>query len=188
MPKVLVPIALGSEDLEAVTIIDLLRRAEFDVVVAGLTHGTIEMARGTKIVPDMSIDDALEDDYDMIAMPGGLPGAHHLRDDDRIIQRVKDMAAAGNYTCAVCAAPIVLAKAGVLEGKKATSFPGFLDQMDLPNTEVTGSPLEHDGKVITSRGPGTAMDFALELIEALAGKQKRDEVEERLVRPEKAMA
>ena len=91
-------------------------------------------------------------------------------------------AEAGNYTAAICAAPKVLASAGLLDGKQATSYPGVLDKMDLPRVDVDLKPVIRDGKVITSRGPGTAMDFALELIETLLGKAKRDEVEAGLVR------
>jgi 4-methyl-5(b-hydroxyethyl)-thiazole monophosphate biosynthesis len=93
------------------------------------------------------------------------------------------MANSGKFVGAICAAPYVLANAGVLSGKRATAYPGFLERMDLDDVEITDGVVERDGKVITSRGPGTAMDFALELIEALAGREKRDEVEEKLVRP-----
>jgi 4-methyl-5(b-hydroxyethyl)-thiazole monophosphate biosynthesis len=90
---------------------------------------------------------------------------------------------AGKYTAAICAAPAVLAKAGLLEGKRATSFPGSLNADSVPGLEYVEQPVVADGKVITSRGPGTAMDFALELIGVLSGKQVRDEVEAGLQRP-----
>ena len=93
------------------------------------------------------------------------------------------MKAAEKYTAAICAAPRVLAKAGLLDGKRATSYPGSLDINSVPGLEYVDQPVVTDGKVITSRGPGTAMDFALELIEALSGKQVRDEVEAGLQRP-----
>lgn len=95
------------------------------------------------------------------------------------------MARDGKYTCAICAAPAVLAEAGLLAGKSATSYPGFVDKMNLPTVAYKNDPVVRDGKVITSRGPGTAMDFALELIEVLAGKAQRDEVEAGLHRPGK---
>ena len=182
MPRVLVPIAEGSEELEAVTVIDLLRRAGIDVTVAGLISGPVTMSRKTVILPDLSLDEALQHDYDMVVLPGGLPGADNLNEDSRIRELLQRMANSGKFVGAVCAAPYVLANAGVLRGKRATSYPGFLDTMDLPDTEVTGKPVERDGKIITSRGPGTAMDFALELIDALCGPNKRAEVEQRLVR------
>lgn len=182
MPKVLVPLAQGCEELEAVTIIDLLRRAQIDVITAGLDKQTVTASRGVKLVPDTDLDTALKQDYDMIVLPGGLPGADHLDNDPRIKTLLKKMASNKKFTAAICAAPKALANAGVLEGKRATSYPGFLDDLDLPNTKITNEAVVVDGKVITSRGPGTAMDFVLTLIETLLGKQKRNEVEAGLVR------
>lgn len=180
MPKVLVPLAQGCEELEAVTIIDLLRRAEINVVTAGLDSEPVTASRGTVLIPDTDLDTALQDDYDMVVLPGGLPGADHLDNDDRIKSILIKMANSEKFTAAICAAPKVLANAGILEGKKATSYPSFLDNAD--KVDVSGEAVVTDGKVITSRGPGTAMDFALTLIESLEGKEKRDEVEKALVR------
>ncbi len=182
MARVLIPIAEGSEELEAVTIIDLLRRADIDVTIAGQNGGPVTGSRGTKIVPDKSLDDALKEDYDMVVLPGGLPGADNLDADTRVHTLLKDMAANDKYVCAICAAPKILANAGLLEGKQATSYPGFLDSVDKPDVKSTGAAVECDGNIITSRGPGTAMDFALTLIEVLEGSGKREEVESRLVR------
>lgn len=181
MAKVLVPLADGCEELEAVTIIDLLRRAGIEVVSAGLKPGVVKASRGVQLVPDLTLDRALQDDYDMVVLPGGMPGADHLKADPRILQLLKDMAAAGKYTAAICAAPMVLAEAGVLDGRQATSYPGFLD--GLPGVTVSAAAVVRDGKVLTSRGPGTAMDFALALIETLVGVDKRQQVEAALVRP-----
>ncbi|MES2369214.1 DJ-1 family glyoxalase III [Thiobacillus thioparus] len=181
MAKVLVPLADGCEELEAVTIIDLLRRAGIEVVSAGLKPGVVKASRGVQLVPDLTLDRALQDDYDMVVLPGGMPGAAHLKADPRILQLLKDMAAAGKYTAAICAAPMVLAEAGVLDGRQATSYPGFLD--GLPGVTVSAAAVVRDGKVLTSRGPGTAMDFALALIETLVGVDKRQQVEAALVRP-----
>lgn len=183
MPTVLIPLAEGFEELEAVSIIDILRRAGVDVIVAGLADGPVKASRGTNIVPDMNLDNALQREYDMVVLPGGMPGASHLNDDPRVHELLKKMANSGKFTGAICAAPMVLANAGILDGKRATSYPGFVDKMDLPTTNYTGVPVERDGKVITSRGAGTALDFALELAEALVGRDKRDEVEASLQRP-----
>ncbi|OJZ19242.1 MAG: DJ-1 family protein [Thiobacillus sp. 65-29] len=180
MARVLIPLADGCEELEAVTVIDLLRRAGIEVTVAGLKPGTVQASRGVQLVPDTTLDTALQHDYDMVVLPGGLPGATHLREDPRIIALLQKMAAAGRYTAAICAAPRVLAEAGVLQGKQATGYPGTLD--GLSGIRVSSAPVVRDGKVLTSRGPGTAMDFALALIEALAGEEKRREVEAGLVR------
>ncbi|MCC6696358.1 MAG: DJ-1/PfpI family protein [Candidatus Hydrogenedentes bacterium] len=182
MSKVLVPLAQGCEELEAITIIDLLRRADVKVVTAGLTKEPVTSSHGVTIVPDMTLDEALKGDYDMVVLPGGLPGADNLKNDDRIVGLVKKMADGGKFACAICAAPIVLAKAGVIDGKKATSYPGFLDKMNVPGMTYTGSAVECDGKIVTSRGPGTAMDFALTLVEKLKGATVRQTVEKALVR------
>jgi len=181
MVKVLVPLADGCEELEAVTIIDLLRRAGVEVVTAGLKPGIVKASRDVQLVPDVTLDVALQDDYDMVVLPGGMPGAAHLKEDARILALLKKMAAAGKYTAAICAAPMVLAEAGVLDGKQATSYPGFLDA--LPGVTVSAAVVVQDGKVLTSRGPGTAMDFALALVEVLTGSEKRQQVEAALVRP-----
>ena len=181
MPKVLVPLAQGCEEVEAVIIIDLLRRAKIEVVSAGLDDQPVTASRGVRLIADITLDQALEQEFDMIVLPGGMPGMTHLKNDPRIIALLQKMARAGKYTCAICAAPAVLAEAGLLAGKSATSYPGFLD--NLPGVASKNDPVVRDGKVITSRGPGTAMDFALELIEVLAGKAQRDEVEAGLQRP-----
>lgn len=182
VPRVLVPLAQGCEELEAVTIIDLLRRAGIEVTSAGLDAGSVTASRGVTLIPDTDLESALKSDYDMIVLPGGLPGADHLDDDERIRSVLKKMANNGKYTAAICAAPKVLANAGVLAGKTATSYPGFLDGLGLSDTTLSNEAVVRDGKVITSRGPGTAIDFALELIEVLSGKEKRNEVETALVR------
>jgi protein deglycase len=181
MSKVLVPLADGCEELEAVTIIDLLRRGGIKVVSAGLKAGIVRASRGVQLVPDATLDVALQDDYDMVVLPGGMPGATHLKDDARIIDLLKKMAAAGKYTAAICAAPMVLAEAGLLKDKQATSYPGALD--GVPGVSVSTAAVVQDGKVLTSRGPGTAMDFALALVETLTGAENRRKVEAGLVRP-----
>ncbi len=183
MARVLVPLAQGCEELEAVTIIDLLRRAGVEVVAAGLDEGLVKCSRGVVLMPDASLDEVLDQSFDMIVLPGGLPGADHLRDDPRIQQLLRQMAEQGRYTAAICAAPKVLASAGVLDGRQATAYPGVLSAEDLPATRVLDEAVVRDGSVITSRGPGTAMDFALSLIEALLGPEQRAAVEGPLVRP-----
>lgn len=180
MHKVLVPLAQGCEELEAVTIIDILRRAGITVVTAGLDSNPVTASRKTVLIPDTNLDTALKDDYDMVVLPGGLPGADYLDNDERIKNILIKMANSEKFTAAICAAPKVLSSAGLLNGKKATCYPTVLESND--NTNITGDAVVVDGKVITSRGPGTAMDFALTLIESLAGKEKRDEVEKGLVR------
>jgi protein deglycase len=183
MARVLVPLASGCEELEAVTVIDLLRRAQIEVVAAGLMPGTVRGSRGTVLMPDCTLDAALQQDYDMIVLPGGQPGATNLEHDTRILALLKKMAAAGKFTAAICAAPKVLAVAGLLDGKRATSYPGALDAQQFPKVRLETQAVVRDGQVLTSRGPGTAMDFALALIEVLANRATRDQVESGLVRP-----
>ncbi|MDH5370459.1 MAG: DJ-1/PfpI family protein [Gammaproteobacteria bacterium] len=182
MPTVLVPLAQGCEELEAITVTDLLTRAGIHVVTAGLDEKVVIASRGMKLVPDKELNEVLSDDFDMIVLPGGLPGADHLNNDQRIQTIVKRLATNNKYTAAICAAPRVLATAGLLDGKQATSFPGALDNFPVNNMTYEEKAVVVDGKVITSRGPGTAMDFSLTLIELLAGKEKRDEVEAALQR------
>jgi 4-methyl-5(b-hydroxyethyl)-thiazole monophosphate biosynthesis len=182
MPRVLVPLAEDFEELEAVSIIDILRRAGITVVTAGLKPGPVRASRGTVLLPDTTLDEALHHDYDMIALPGGMPGAQHLTEDPRVQHALRKSATAGHYCAAICAAPMALAKAGLLEGKRATAYPGFLSTAEHPGIHYTGNAVERDGKIITSRGPGTAMDFALALVETLCGREKRDAVEKGLVR------
>lgn len=182
MASVLVPLAQGCEELEAVTIIDLLVRAGVEVVTAGLEEGPVTASRGVVLLPQMTLEQALERDYDMVVLPGGMPGATNLENDLRLRELLRTMAANGKFTAAICAAPRALASAGVLSGKRATSYPGHLDKMDLPDVEYREEAVVQDGKVITSRGPGTAMDFALHLVEQLVGREKRNEVEAGLQR------
>lgn len=183
MVRVLVPLAPGCEELEAVTIVDLLRRARIEVVTAGLTSGPVKASRGTVLLPDVTWDDAAQQDYDMVVLPGGQPGADNLERDARVMALLKKMAAAGKYTAAICAAPKVLAAAGLLDGKRATSYPGALDIKRYPNIRIENQAVVRDGQILTSKGPGTAMDFALALIEVLTDRATRDQVETGLQRP-----
>lgn len=182
MKTVLIPLAPGFEDIEAVTLSDLLRRAGIEVVTAGLHAGLIQGARGVRVQPDALLDEVMERDFDMIALPGGMPGAEHLKNDARVQALLRRLGAEGKFTVAICAAPIALASAGLLDGKRATSYPGFIEKLGLANTTCLDAPVVVDGKVVTSRGPGTAMDFALALIELLVGRATRDQVEAGLVR------
>lgn len=182
MATVLIPLAEGFEELEAVTIIDLLRRADIEVITASLDGQTVTASRGTRVVADTSVDEVLEQDFDMVVLPGGLPGADHLDADDRIHRILQRAAENDRPIGAICAAPKVLASGGLLDHKKATAYPGVLDPQSLGSTQITDAPVQQDGNILTSRGPGTAMDFALEIIACLSGADKRDEVEAALLR------
>jgi len=183
MASVLVPLAQGCEEMEAVTIVDLLRRAGIDVTTAALDEQPVKASRGMVLIADMSLEQALEKEYDMLVLPGGLPGADHLNDDPRIHALLQKMHRNKKYIAAICAAPKVLARAGLLDNRKATSFPGSLDADSIKAMDYLEQPVVIDDTLITSRGPGTAMDFALTLIEQLLGREKREQVETPLQRP-----
>ncbi|MDX8378466.1 MAG: DJ-1/PfpI family protein [Gallionella sp.] len=180
MKTVLVLFATGSEELEAITVVNILRRAGLTVTLAGLEAGNVIGSRGVNILPDTSLDAVQDDDFDLIVLPGGMPGTTHLRADKRVIQLVQKMSQQGKLVAAICAAPSVLACAGLLAGKRATCYPSFLDEFQ--NIQLQTSAVVQDSNIITSRGPGTAMDFALTLVERLLGTEKRLTVEAELVR------
>lgn len=180
MKKALVLFADGSEELEAVTVINILRRGGVEVTVAGLAAGPLRGSRGTMLLPDTTVDKVRAENFDLIVLPGGQPGTDHLRADARVTGLLQQMQSQGRHVAAICAAPSVLAQAGLLDGKRATSYPGSLDE--FPAVQKQTAAVVEDGRLITSRGPGTAMDFALTLVERLTDKANRDTVEATLVR------
>ncbi len=164
---VLVPIADGIEELEAITIIDVLRRSGAVVTVASVDDLTITSSGGIKIVADILIDDCLDSDWDLIALPGGLVGAEHLRDCDNLTNLLKRQSAMGLFFAAICASPaIVLERHGLLRDKTATCYPTMENKL----TCLIGSgDVVVDGNCVTSRSPGTAMKFSLALVALLFG-------------------
>jgi 4-methyl-5(b-hydroxyethyl)-thiazole monophosphate biosynthesis len=181
MPRVLVPLAQGCEEIEAVTIINVLRRAGLEVLSASLDGRPVKGARGITLVADAPLDEVKGQDFAAIVLPGGQPGADTLKKDPRVIDLLERHAMRGALTAAVCAAPAVLAEAGLLRGKKATSYPGALDQ-SAHGASLVDAPVVLDGKVLTGRSAGMAMDFALAVVAQLLGKEKRNEVEAKLLR------
>lgn len=181
--KILIPLAQGCEELEAVTLIDLLRRANLDVTTASLSNNpVVHCSRGTRIVADAELDSVLDQKFDLVVLPGGLPGADNLNKDPRIHHLLSETNAQGNLLGAICAAPRVLLNNENLQLKKLTAYPGSVDHLDTSNISLLDEAVVVDGNIITSRGPGTAMDFALSLIEMLLGNTARAEVEKPLVR------
>ncbi|CAN1132219.1 Protein DJ-1 homolog B [Linum perenne] len=180
--KVLVPIADGTEPMEAVITIDVLRRAGADVTVASVGKELrVEAAHGVKIIADSLVSNCVDDVFDLIALPGGIPGATNLRDCKELENMVKKQATDGRPYAAVCASPAVaLGSWGLLKGLKATCYPSFMEQLQSSATAVE-SRVQQDGIVITSRGPGTTMEFAVALVEQLYGKEKAAEVSGPLV-------
>lgn len=182
MSRVLVPLAAGCEELEAVTVIDLLRRAGIEVVIAGLAEGPVRASRGTVLVPDTTLAQVAAETFDAVILPGGLPGADHLAEDVRLRTLLLRHHESGRAIAAICAAPKVLARHGLLDGKRATAFPGVLEAFPEAGVSLSDEPVVVDGTVTTSRGPGTAMDFALELIGQIEGPETRDSVAAQLQR------
>jgi len=178
MPKVLVPLAEGFEEMEAVTVIDVLRRAGIEVVSAGLTEGPIKGSRGVTVIPDTALHRIDDAEFDMVVLPGGGPGVEKLRLDKRIHEIVTRIHERKGYVTAICAAPSIYAELGFLEGRKATSHPSVRDRVTARVGEYSHDPVVVDGHFITSRGPGTALEFAVKLVEVLAGPETAKKVHE----------
>ena len=172
IPKVLVPMTDGVEEMEAVIIVDVLRRAGWQVTSVGMKPGLITASRGVKLQPDRSWGDITVADFDVLAIPGGK-GARTLAADPRVLEAVREFRKAGKWIGAICAAPLVLQAAGVLDGVKATCHPSVASELHVPREEER---VVVDGRIITSRGPGTAFEFALTLIRLLDGPEAADKV------------
>ncbi|AVO52334.1 DJ-1 family glyoxalase III [Ectopseudomonas mendocina] len=174
--RALIAVADGSEDLECVTLIDVLRRAEIEVVLASAEdRRMITCARGTRLTADAMLLDVLAQDFDLIVLPGGMPGAQRLADFEPLAERVRKQAKAGELFAAICAAPAVaLQHYGVLRQRRMTCYPSFSDR--LSGCSFVDEPVVVDGNCITSQGPGTALAFALTLVEQLVGRSTRNEV------------
>ncbi len=179
MPNIAIILAEGFEELEAVAIIDVLRRAGIEVVSAGLHEGTVSSARKVKVIPDVMIDKLNSDDFDMLVLPGGLPGSDNLNADKRVGDLIRDFTNKGKVTGAICAAPYVLANSGVLEGKHVTSYPSFKEK--LGNVVYEEKTVVTDGNIMTSRGPGTAICFGLAIVERFLGKEKALQIKEAML-------
>ncbi|HOX25343.1 MAG TPA: DJ-1/PfpI family protein [Candidatus Krumholzibacteria bacterium] len=172
----LVPVADGTEEIEAVTVVDTLRRAGITVTVAAVGADlAVTCSRGVRLVADRLLDDLAGQTFDLIALPGGLPGAAHLRDSPALTALLRGQHARGALIGAICAAPVVvLLHHGLLDGRAATCFPALADR--LPAGQLRRDPVVVDGSLVTSRGPGTALEFALALVEQLAGASVRARV------------
>lgn len=164
--KVYVFLADGFEEIEAVTIIDILRRAQVDVKSVSVSGSKeVNGAHGIVVNADMLFDSNLLNDGDMLVLPGGMPGATNLELHKGLALLLKEYRDKDKWLAAICAAPKVLGKMGLLKGKSATCYPGF--EADLNGAECSTERVVKDGKIITSRGPGTAIEFSLKLVEVL---------------------
>lgn len=175
--KVLLAIANGSEEMEAIIPIDVLRRAGAEVTIAA-TALQITAAHGTRIVADTTLEKCIDNTYDLIIIPGGMPGAEHLRDNASLTKMLKTQNENKRLIAAICAAPVVvLQHHGLLEGKRATCHPSMFSELK----NLSQDPVVIDSNVITSQGPGTATAFALRLTELLFDQETRDKVAKSMV-------
>ncbi|BAU72491.1 DJ-1 family glyoxalase III [Metapseudomonas furukawaii] len=172
----LLAVAEGVEDLETVTLLDVLRRAEVNTVVASIENRRmITLARGTRLTADAMLLDVLAQDFDLIVLPGGMPGAQRLGQHEPLGEMLRDHARAGRLFAAICAAPaMALQPFGLLRQRRMTCYPAFSDR--LSGCTFVDQPVVVDGNCVTAQGPGNALAFALTLVEKLCGKARRNEV------------
>ncbi len=175
--NVLVPLAEGFEEIEAMTVVDVLRRAGIKVTTAGIPGTIVLGSRGVKVIADTKLDSIVEKDYDGLVLVGGSPGYTNLSRSNKVMKIIGDYHRDGKLVSAICGAPTCLAEAGILSNVKATVYPGLEKYIPKPRNEK----VLLDGNVITSQGPGTSMDFALKIVEYLAGKETMKNVREQLV-------
>ena len=177
---ILVHLATGFEEVEALTCVDILRRVDLDARLVSVTDDIyVEGAHGITVKADLMFDDVDYSKCEMIVLPGGLPGAYNLRDHQGLRKEILEFAEAGKGLAAICAAPLVFGDLGILEGRKATIYPGM--EEELKGAESIGFPVVRDMNLITSQGPATAMRFAVALVSYFKGKEVADELEEDLL-------
>lgn len=174
MTRVLVPLAEGVEEMEAVIVIDVFRRAGWMVDVAGLKKGIVEASRGVKLMPDRMWEQVDPAGYEVIALPGGNLGTIHLMEDERVLDALREHHRRGKLIAAVCAAPLVLQKAGILTGRRVTCHP--LAAAQLTDALRVDERVVIDDNLVTSQGPGTTFAFALAVIALREGRAKAEEL------------
>jgi len=174
MTRALVPIADGSEEMEAVIMVDIFRRAGWEVDFVGLKEGVITASRGVKIIPDMAWSEIDSESYDVIALPGGNDGTRNLMKDERVLNALRNHHAVGRITAAVCAGPLVLQRAGIIDDTRVTCHPAVASE--LTRAQLIEERVVVTDNVVTSRGPGTSFAFALTIIAMVDGRAKADEI------------
>lgn len=183
MPRALVPLADGFEEMEGIIIIDVLRRAGAEVVSASLSGDVVTGSRGTRHLADTSLDEALKGEYDMIVLPGGAVGAKNLEHDPRVAKILREMHQKNRYIGAICAAPNVLRNHGVIgEQVDFTLHPDTLG-FGQGGSYRASARLVRSGHITTSVGPGSAFEFALDLVEQLFDRATRERVEQPMYLP-----
>lgn len=179
MPNALVIFSPGFEEIEAITIVDLLRRAGIDVTSAGLGSNKITGSHNITVMADIELKKVNHNKYDILILPGGQPGTNNMKSNPTILNWIKDRHLKGQWIGAICAAPTILHAAGITDNLKLTSFPA--DQPTFTNSVYLEEKVVQDGHIITSRGVGTAIDFSLALIAQLINQDKADEIKKRIV-------
>ena len=175
--KILVPLAEGFEEIETMTIVDILRRAGLKVVTAGLSDMRIKGSRKVEVIADAELKNINPEEFTAIVLPGGYPGYLNLSNSEKVLEIIKEFNSQNKTVAAICGGPTVLARAGILNNRNATVYPGL--EKELPNPLYQKVVI--DGNVITSQGPGTAMEFTLKLVEILSGEDKAKEIKEQLL-------
>jgi len=177
---VFVHFAEGFEEIEAVSVVDVLRRGGIETATVSVTGSkTVCGSHGIAVLADMLFEEADYGKCEMIVLPGGMPGTENLMTHEGLKAEIMSFAGEGKYLAAICAAPTVLGKLGVLKGKKATVFPGM--EENLIGAEVSENRVVIDGNIITSRGAGTAVEFSLALVGLIKGKEEAENVGKRMV-------
>ncbi len=174
MKKIMIPLANGLEEIEAITNIDVLRRAGIEVITVSLAELEVKGGHGIIITADTKIDSIKAEGLSGIILPGGMPGARHLKNNERLIELIKEINTTQGLIAAICAAPIVLEEAGIIKNKKATSYPGF--EKEMPSCNYQEQRVVVEDNIITGRGLGVALEFALEVVSYLLGEEKAEEL------------
>jgi len=183
MKRVLVPFANGVEEIELVAVVDVLRRADVEVCMASLDGCMVTGRSGICMQPDADLDAVMQEDWDMVALPGGQPNAQLLRDDSRVKAVVGRLRAERKSIAAICAAPTALAAYGLTADRRVTSYPSCRSEMESlqPSSVYVDHAVVEDDFLITSRGAGTAVAFALRLVARLCGEEKAVEIGQSIV-------
>ncbi len=174
--QVVIPVADGFEDMEVIICSDILRRAGLQVALTALRPGTVTGGRGLCLQPDRVWEDLAEAEMELLLLPGGMAGVANLEKHVPLLELLRLRKQRGALLAAICAAPGLLARQHLLDGRRVTAYPGVLDPLST-QYQYEDTAVVVDGPLVTSRGPGTAMDFALTLVEHLLGPEKRQETE-----------
>lgn len=169
-------LADGFETIEALAVVDMLRRAKIDTMTVGVTGKEVKTSHSINVTADITIDELNINDANAIVLPGGMPGTLNLEANSVVQSSIDYCVENGKYVCAICAAPSILGHKGLLKGREAISFPGF--EEDLSGATISDKYVVTDGKFITARGAGVAVDFGLEIVKALAGNDLSNKIRE----------